>query len=271
MTLSELDLFKERIIRQIETAPDGVDVALLQESLNKAIPDPQEQELVKIWFLLDRSGSMKHLTNDVIDGFNHFVSEQAKKGDNATMSVILFDGGDPFDVIQADTPIRNVEPLDEDSYFARGNTPLYDAIATMIKQADRRILKRKKEELPEEDQLIIIFTDGEENSSRRHHRNEVFGIVNDRIEDNWTFVFMGANQDSYAEGSRIGFRSGSIQDYDATPENVKEAFGSLSRASTEFRGKGRTQRHSSKEEFFDGLKEAEVQARRQKQRDNRGS
>ena len=37
----------------------------------------KEQDRVKIWFLLDRSGSMAPVAEDVIGGFNHFLTNQA--------------------------------------------------------------------------------------------------------------------------------------------------------------------------------------------------
>ncbi len=40
-------------------------------------------EPTKLWFLLDRSGSMGQLTEDVIGGFNTFIGEQAQASGNA--------------------------------------------------------------------------------------------------------------------------------------------------------------------------------------------
>ena len=77
------------------------------------------------------------------------------------------------------------------------------------------------------------------------------------MDADWTFVFMGANQDSYAEGGKIGMTTGNVQDYAATPESVGAAFGSMSRATREFREKNRRQRIADKEQFFGGVKEAE--------------
>ena len=44
------------------------------------------------------------------------------------------------------------------------------------------------------------------------------------MDAGWTFVFMGANQDSYAEGHKIGLVDGNVQNYAATPESAKAAF-----------------------------------------------
>ena len=150
-----------------------------------------------------------------------------------------------------------VPALTSEVYQPRGVTPLYDAVGKLIGSADQRITHRKEKDWPEEDQLVIVFTDGLENASRKFGRRKVFDLITDRMEAGWTFVFMGANQDSYAEGHKIGLVDGNVQNYAATPDSVKVAFSSVSRASVEFRNKGRLQRNQDREDFFGGVKEAE--------------
>ena len=58
--------------------------------------------------------------------------------------------------------------------------------------------------------------------------------------------------------------TGNVQDYAATPDSVVDAFGSMSRATGEFRGKSRRQRGADKERFFGDIKEAEEAMRRTK-------
>ena len=113
---------------------------------------------------------------------------------------------------------------------------------------------------------MIVFTDGLENASQRFDRTQVFDLIKSRMDDDWVFVFMGANQDSYAEGRKIGLAGGNVQDYAATPESVDLAFASMSRATGEFRSKTRSQRVTDKERFFGDVKEAEEALRRQKNR-----
>ena len=52
------------------------------------------------------------------------------------------------------------------------------------------------------------------------------------------FVFMGANQDSYAEVGWLGLDDGSVQDFRADKVGVREAMGSFNRAGGEYRGAG---------------------------------
>jgi len=262
LTNKETTAFIESLRQQLAAAPDGVDTSALVAAIN-ALNEPDE-ERVKIWFLLDRSGSMQHLTDDVIGGFNQFLVDQSSKPGKARMTAVQFDGQDPFEIICDAQRVAKIPALTSDTYWARGVTPLYDAVGTLIERADARLARRAKEGRPVEDQLVLVFTDGLENASRRFERAQVFDLIKERMDTDWTFVFMGANQDSYAEGGKIGLATGNVQDYAATPESVGAAFGSMSRATGEFRGKNRRQRVADKEAFFGGVKEAEEALRNKK-------
>jgi Mg-chelatase subunit ChlD len=255
MTANETQTFINNLTEQLNNAPEGVDTSALAEAL-KALSEPPE-ERVKIWFLLDRSGSMEGLTEDVVGGFNQFVGDQAAKPGKARLTAVQFDGDDPFEVLVDAKRIGSVPRLTSDVYRPRGMTPLYDSIGRLISVADERIAERATHNRPEEDQLVIVFTDGLENASRKFGRQEIFDLITRRMDADWTFVFMGANQDSYAEGRKIGLVDGNVQNYAATPDSIKVAFSSISRASVEFRNKSRLQRGHDKKDFFGGVKEAE--------------
>ena len=254
--------------QQIDNAPTGFNVAALEkaiEALKAANPGaPVGDDQVKIWFLLDRSGSMAHVAEDVIGGFNQFLTEQGNKPGKAQMTAIQFDGDDPFEVIFDAQEVAQVPELTSDLYRPRGVTPLYDAIGQVIARADARIVDRASQNQSIEDQLVIVFTDGLENASRNFTRSQIFELIHDRTDQDWTFVFMGANQDSYGEGHKIGLVDGNVQNYDSSGESVHHAFYSISRASSEFRAKPRRQRHTDKGDFFGGLKEAENASRRER-------
>ncbi len=259
MSSTDQPTFIEQLRHLLTNAPEGVDVSAITAALD-ALASPDEDR-TKLWFLLDRSGSMQRLAEDVIGGFNRFVAEQATKPGKARMTVVQFDGTDPFEVIYDATTVAEIPALTNATYWARGVTPLYDAIGSLIERADQRIADRAKANKPIEDQLVLVFTDGLENASRRYDRAKVFDLIRERQDSNWTFVFMGSNQDSYQEGHKIGLVDGNIQDYDSDPMSVNMAFASMSRSTGEFRGKPRHRRHADKDRFFDDIKEAE-EARR---------
>ena len=264
MTGNEVETFIDNLKQQLKDAPDGVDVTKIEQALAN-LADP-ETERVKIWFLLDRSGSMQGLTEDVVGGFNQFVADQVLKPGKARLTAVQFDGTDPFEMIVDARRINDVPELTSDVYQPRGVTPLYDALGHLIKSADRRISYRAEKGRPEEDQLVIVFTDGLENASTKFERSKIFELIQDRMNADWTFVFMGANQDSYAEGAKIGLDDGNVQNYSSDSDNVALAYESMNRATSDFRSKPRSQRIADKADFFGGLKEAEQEMRRSKNR-----
>ena len=256
--------FFETIREQIANAPEGVDVTAFEKVL-KEMQTPSV-DLTKIWFLLDRSGSMQSLTDDVIGGYNTYIADRADGNESVTMTTVQFDSQDPFEIIDDGCDIKKVRDLTRSTYQPRGATPLYDAVGMLIKRADQRSKDREAAGSPSEDQLLIIFTDGMENDSRTFNRRMIFDLIRDRSDQDWTFVFMGANQDSYLEGHKVGLVDGNVQNYEATADSVDKAFASMSRATNDYVGKSRVQRNADKDSFFGDLKEAEMALRRARRR-----
>ncbi|MDE0289345.1 MAG: VWA domain-containing protein [bacterium] len=224
--------------------------------------DATVTEPTKLWFLLDRSGSMSALTEDVIGGFNTFVGDQAQEPGRAHLTLVQFDSQAPFEIIHDAARIEEVPQLTTDIYRPRGGTPLLDAIGDLIEHADRRIDARARQDQPAEDQLVVIFSDGMENASSRYDRARVAGLISKRQEAGWEFVFMGANQDSYLQAGRIGVSRESISNFAATEVGTAAAFQSISRATKEYRGKTRIERTRDSGTFFGGTREAEAAMRR---------
>ncbi len=216
-----------------------------------------DQHRAKIWFLLDRSGSMARVAEDVIGGFNYFLAEQADQAGECRMTVVQFDSEDPFEVIAAGKKPGDVPELNDSVYQPRGLTPLYDAMGKLIKRVDERIARRAKAEKPAEDQLVVVFTDGLENASFSYNQRKIGNLIQDRQDEGWTFVFLGANQDSYAEGAKIGLTGGNIQNFQTSGQSIALAYDSVSRATKEYCGKSSGQRKASTSNFFGGFKEAE--------------
>ena len=220
--------------------------------------DATVTEPTKLWFLLDRSGSMSRLTQDVIGGFNTFVADQAQEPGRAHLTLVQFDSQAPFEIIHDAARIEEVPPLTTDIYGPRGSTPLLDAIGELIEHADRRVDARARDDQPAEDQLLVIFSDGLENASRRFDRARVAELISERQEAGWEFVFMGANQDSYLEAGRMGVSQESISNFEASAAGTAAAFQSISRATREYRGKTRIERTRDSGTFFGGTREAEA-------------
>jgi Mg-chelatase subunit ChlD len=210
-----------------------------------------------IYFVLDRSGSMQSMAADVIGGFNSFLSTQKADGADAVMSVIHFDTEDAHEVLADSVPISDVRDLSSTTFVPRGGTPLYDAMGHTIADATIRAEQRRSAGQPAEEILFVTFTDGEENSSHEYDRSSLFELVKKREADGWTFAYLGANQDSYEEGQKVGYAAGNTQNFAGDAAGSRAAFASLSSSVARRRSKIRTGEAYDKADLFEGDKGAE--------------
>lgn len=211
-----------------------------------------------IFFLLDRSGSMQSMASDVVGGFNTFLKEQAVDGDDALMTLIQFDSTDSHEVLAQSVPISKVKQLTSDVFIPRGGTPLYDAIGHAIGDATIRLEAVKSDTDTVEEVIFVVYTDGEENQSREYTQEKIFELIKKRQESGWTFVFLGADQDAYQAGGRIGLSVGNTQNFAADGEGNARAFSGLSKSMVRERGKMRMNQVRNKADFFENDKDAEA-------------
>lgn len=216
----------------------------------------------KAWMLLDRSGSMSGLEVAVVHGVNGLIAEQAALPGKCKITLVQFESEDPFEILADAVPVNKACPLSVEQYRPRAATPLLDAIGSLIGRADERAKRRSKSGKAPEDQTVVIVTDGLENASTDFAWADIHRLISSRREQGWAFVFMGANQDSYFEGARLGVRPGNVQNYEASDEGVGEAFASVSRAYSERRAMHASVGSAPDDDFFGGVREAEEGMRR---------
>lgn len=53
--------------------------------------------------------------------------------------------------------------------------------------------------------LCVIFTDGEELHSTEVSNSELSRMIADKEDNDWTFIYLGANQDAWSAGASYGF------------------------------------------------------------------
>ena len=165
------------------------------------------------------------------------------------MTVVQFDSHDPHEVL-VDALAPAAVPTMRGRFSPRGSTPLFDAVGLLLDRAERAGGN-------DADQLVVVFTDGQENASRRWDRERLFARITALKDRGWTFVFLGANQDSYATGHRIGLADGNVSDFAPDSAGVNAAYAGLGRATSEWRAKDRTTRHQDRERFWGDVKEAQ--------------
>jgi hypothetical protein len=114
-------------------------------------------------------------------------------------------------------------------------TALFDALGTIIQKTGERLARIPESERPAR-VVFVIITDGAENSSREYTSNQIKEIIQHQSEAyNWQFVYLGANQDSFASASQIGILASSTQDYNPTTEGINMMWSSVGNSLAAFR------------------------------------
>jgi len=218
--------------------------------------------IVHIYVLLDRSGSMEAMAEQVVAGFNRLLAEQAADGHDARMTLVQFDDQDPGEVVLDAVPIAEVLPLRRRNFEPRGMTPLLDATGAIIGRASTRAAELLEADEPREQILVVTITDGEENHSREFRRDRIVELVRAKEAEGWVFVFLGAGLDAYDEAGSMGYHADSVQAWAPDAAGAELAFASLSTKTTDMRRRMRHGRPVDVGNFFEGDKPAEADRER---------
>ena len=200
--------------------------------------NPEPTTRTALLLVIDRSGSMQGIRDDMVGGLQRMLADQAAQPGIATVDIVVFDTEIELQCSMVDIAEARIrlEP--------RGSTALYDALGSSIEGFASTLDSLPAAARPDIVQVIVV-TDGHENSSRRFTAQQVRALVEShQRERDWEFVFLGANQDAVLTGTRLGFDAGSSMTFAAKGEQVDSMADSLSRYVTDVRA-------SKKQLFFE--------------------
>lgn len=175
------------------------------------------RDVTELVIIIDKSGSMQPLTEDVIGGFNSLVEEQKKEGETIVTTIFF---NDSIKFIHERTDIKEVKPLDKRTYCASGCTALLDAIGDGIAFIKSKHASTREENLPK-NTIFSIMTDGLENASREYSYKKIKGMIEFQKKCGWDFIFQAANIDTEYEANRLGIDADMAMSFEANPEGVK--------------------------------------------------
>lgn len=182
-----------------------------------------------VHIVLDRSGSMGNVRDDTIGAFNTYVQDLAKTSPDSKLSLTIFDNMS-IDTIIDHVAIGEVKPLNREIYVPRGGTPLYDAIGLVVAKLDTAKGKNK---------ALVIMTDGQENASREHSKESIRKLIEARQKEaNWLVIFLGADQDAFAEGAKFGTQHGSTMQMKKSGKGLRSSFAAASASTARYAASG---------------------------------
>ena len=193
------------------------------------------KSLTELVVILDASGSMATLRNDVIGGFNQLIEDQKKEEGDCFVTVVQFSSFGRQKTLLDCEPIREIEPLTDASYQIGGWTALYDTLGDVIDVVGTRLANAPESKRPGK-VIVAVITDGQENHSREYTSAQVCQKVTQQQDVyNWEFIFTGANQDAIFEANKLGIKSGMTATYKGTGRGVRKTFDGISCATSAFR------------------------------------
>lgn len=176
----------------------------------------------------DRSGSMTRILAGAQSGLDEFFTREAQLPGHCTVSLWDFD-----EEIRCVCSLASVSAAAGYLIVPRGWTALYDAIADAVTAEGEKLAALAEDERPE-DVTVIIASDGQENQSQRFKRHEGGGARVKALLDhqqevyNWRILYLGTNQDAFAEAAAVGISDGSTMSYVNTSTGAQNSWSAAS-------------------------------------------
>lgn len=192
------------------------------------------KDFTDITVLLDRSGSMSSIRILMEMAIDKLVEEH-KSVESTKLTLIQFDDQNKQEIVFQAVPITAVEKV---RITPRGSTPLIDAFCTAIDRTGLRFASMHESDRPAR-VLMIIITDGMENASNQFKRTDVFNRVTKQRNDyKWEFIYLGANQDTFAESQSYGISWGNTLKFSPDEAHIAFMAQNLASASSSFSNTG---------------------------------
>lgn len=177
-----------------------------------------KKDLCELVVIIDESGSMMNVTNDIIGGFNSFIETHQNLPGEALLTLVKFNT--KYEIVHNGVNVKDVPNLNNKTYTPMGMTALLDAVGKAIDEVGKRYDSLKKKDKPGK-VIFVIMTDGEENSSKEYKLQHIKEKIKFRQEKNkWEFIFMGADQDAWSAGGGMGIS----QNVNYTVDDTVRAF-----------------------------------------------
>ena len=184
-----------------------------------------KKDYTHIGIVLDASGSMSDIENDIKGSFNSFLNKQKEEKGQTIFDLFQFSNEVEHLVKACDLALFNDDLMAK--YTCSGCTALNDAVCTAIDTMGKKFADMPEEERPE-NVICVIITDGFENASVKFSSKDVKErILHQQDVYKWNFVFLAANQDAFQAGSQLGINEKYCYDFSTDSHGVKNMVKSM--------------------------------------------
>lgn len=150
----------------------------------------------KIVILLDESGSMEDVAENMLSSLNGLIKEQKQvKSRPCNLTLLKFHNSVKTVIDNCD--LREIQLLKKSDYSPGGTTALYDALGYAMERFRY-----------ERDVLLVVLTDGQENASRQYNGKlpQLLKQIKEReTHCGWSYVYLGCDLNTLSQGTSLGF------------------------------------------------------------------
>ncbi len=180
----------------------------------------------EVCIVLDRSGSMGEIRDQIITGYNEHVQQikmdaEEQKGENEFFVSLITFTGKVYEHLWR-VAASELKEITKEDYIPCGSTALYDAQAYAIE----RYIETTDITEKNASYLLLIITDGK-NEKIINHSLESVRELNASVQKNgnWTITYMGCDGkylENHAKGTGVAL--GNVALWAADQSNTREAF-----------------------------------------------
>lgn len=198
--------YAQASIRPTSQAPPMSTVYAVEDlKLPSRASDTRDPPMIIL--VLDASGSMERVQNDIRGSVNTFIDQQKSAPEDGTrLSLIMFN--DDAKTRISKVPIQEVKEITPLDYRCYGSTALYDAIGLAIHNHSEC-----------KEALVVIVTDGEENTSRTSY-DDICGKIDEHKRRGWSFIYLAAGLEVSRAGTNLGFHSADVSNATSATNNI---------------------------------------------------
>lgn len=145
--------------------------------------------------ILDESGSMLSIKQEIVEAFNAIVTTMKKLAESFPeqehlISMVTFNSLETKTYLHLNS-LASLDVISGKNYCPQSGTPLYDAMGFSIGR-----LRNETSNSGKHNVLVNVLTDGLENASREYSGPAIRSLVDElKHSGNWTFTYTGADHD----------------------------------------------------------------------------
>ena len=188
------------------------------------------QDYMHILAIVDRSGSMMDIKDDMEGGLTEYFRSQGELPGKCLVDYVQFDT--QYEVVfkgrNASVAKAVIEP--------RGMTALLDAIGKGVVEFGAKLRKMRESDRPGRVQVVVV-RDGLENASREWTKDRVRDLIKQQEDKySWDFVFLGTGFDAVSAGVDYGFQADKSLQFNS--QNVGAVTATIDSYTTQYRMAG---------------------------------